>query len=365
MFQSEKFHERNSFSPNAGANEFVPHPADDGIGESGVRSEHNADSWLEPGSESVDCKIKIYYQQMWISKTEDELCLKTLKHCLARTLRRQGRQRVSLSSGGVFDSYTHPLVSALAHNPPSLPLHQAPSPPPPSANLPHQALLNKPPSPSSSSTSHPHPPPPQQATLSPLLNEPPSSTSHPLPPSSTSHSSFSKSHLLPPQRATTTLNKNTTHSQALGPSGPGVGLRARSSSASKKFRRCSLPTWLRGAGLPRTSSRPWSKSVPFTRSSRPIWCLLRISSCSVRMVRDSCERSLTSTRPSFPTAPGNGRNCLSHLLRVLMSLIQGLLWYALPVGRGASWDPGQQRVVLGRRRVVCRFHIIHPGEVTN
>ena len=37
---------------------------------------------------------------------------------------------------------------------------------------------------------------------------------------------------------------------------------------------------------PASSHRVWSKSVPSTRSSRPILCPLRMSHCSVRMARD-------------------------------------------------------------------------------
>ena len=50
--------------------------------------------------------------------------------------------------------------------------------------------------------------------------------------------------------------------------------------------------------------------MPSTRSSWPIWCPLRISRCSVRVARLSC-----------PMAPGNGRNRLASLFRVLVGLI--------------------------------------------
>ena len=76
-----------------------------------------------------------------------------------------------------------------------------------------------------------------------------------------------------------------------------------------------------------------------TRSSWPTWCPLRISHCSVLLVRDCCTSSRTSLGPSFPMSLGSGRNYLDRPPSSVGGLVQGLPLYALAVGGGTSWDP--------------------------
>ena len=88
---------------------------------------------------------------------------------------------------------------------------------------------------------------------------------------------------------------------------------------------------------PRTSSRPWSKSVLSISSLPPTWSLLPISHSSDLMARGCCANSLTSTGPSCLPALGNGRNCPDHLPSIFR-------WASFRVYRTAlcSQDPGRR-----------------------
>ena len=90
--------------------------------------------------------------------------------------------------------------------------------------------------------------------------------------------------------------------QALGPSWTRRWTPSSRVCRRPKIGRCSHPeSSCEELNHPRTSSRPQRQSVPSTRSSRPIWCLFRISHRSVRMARDCCISSQISSGPTCPT----------------------------------------------------------------